>query len=74
LPDGTVKRVKVPEGTKFTIDGKPQTVFDLKPNLKLKGTIVSEAPETVVSKSTKVSGKAPPTPKVVGVILFEEAQ
>lgn len=72
--EGTIKRVKVPDGTKFTVDGQSKTVFDLKENMKLKGTIVTDSPETVVSSNTKVSGKAPPpaTPDFVGVLLIEE--
>jgi hypothetical protein len=71
-PDGTVKRVKVPDGTKFTIDGAQKTVFDLRPGMKLKGTVVTTTPQTVVSSTQKVTGKAPPTPKIVGVLLFDD--
>jgi hypothetical protein len=78
LPDGTSKRVKVPDGTKFNIDGEEKTVFDLREGMQLKGTIVTKSPETVVSSTQKVTGKAPPAPKnvntpdYVGVLLIEE--
>jgi hypothetical protein len=73
-PDGaSTKRVKVPDGTKFTIDGSPKTVFDLKPGMKLKGTIVTTTPQVVVSSKQKVTGKAPATPPVAGALLIEES-
>jgi hypothetical protein len=74
LADGTNKRVKVPDGTKFTIDGQEKTVFDLKPGMDLAGTIVTKTPTTTVSSRSRVTGKAPPvaTPHLVGVLLFEE--
>ena len=34
-PDGKNKQVKVPEGTKFTIEGEPKTVFDSPPIVNL---------------------------------------
>lgn len=77
LPDGKNKQVKVPDGTKFTVDGEQKTVFDLRPGMKLSGTIVTKTPETLVSRVSSVSGTAPPPPKpatpvMVGVLLVEE--
>lgn len=75
LADGTNKRVKVPDGTKFNIDGEEKTVFDLREGMHLKGTIVTRSPETIVSTSTKVTGKTPApvdTPQYVGILLIEE--
>ena len=73
MADGTNKQVKVPDGTKFTVDGQEKTVFDLRKGMKLKGTVVTTTPETVVTTSSKVTGKTPPvaTPRIVGVLLIE---
>jgi hypothetical protein len=72
--DGTTKQVKVPDGTKFNVEGGQKTVFDLRPGMKLKGTVVTTTPHTVVSSKQKVTGKAPPTPKIVGVLLIDDGQ
>jgi hypothetical protein len=69
--DNVTKQVKVPDGTKFTVDGQQKTVFDLRPGMKLTGTVVTETPETVVSKTSKVTGKVD-TPVLMGVLLIEE--
>lgn len=70
--DGKTKRVRVPDGTKFNIEGGERTVFDLRPGMRLQGTVATTTPETVVSAERKVSGTAPPTPNVIGVLLIEE--
>jgi hypothetical protein len=75
--DNVTKRVKVPDGTKFTVDGQQKTVFDLKPGMKLTGTVVTDTPQTVVSSTSKVSGTSKATAKVdtpvlMGVLLIEE--
>jgi len=64
-PDGQNKQVKVPEGTKFTIDGEQKTVFDLRKGMKFTATIVTEAPETLVTSTRSTTGTAPPPPKPV---------
>ena len=80
MADGKNKRVKVPDGTKFTVDGEEKTVFDLRPGMQLTGTIVTKTPETMVSTRARVVGQAPvapaaksvETPEMVGVLLIEE--
>jgi hypothetical protein len=74
LPDGTNKQVRVPDGTKFKIDGEDRTVFDLRRGMRLTGTIVTETPETEISRSSRITGTAPPTPTIIGVLLFEEPE
>jgi hypothetical protein len=73
---GETKRYRVPDGTKFHIEGQERTVFDLRPGMRLQGTIATETPKTVVNERSRVTGTAPPveTPVVVGVLLFEEEQ
>ena len=80
--DGKNKQVKVPDGTKFTIDGEQKTVFDLRKGMKFTATVVSDSAETVVSSTRSTTGTAPPPPKPVvasvpakleGPMLIEEA-
>ncbi len=74
MPDGTNKQLRVPDGTKFKIDGQERTVFDLRPGMKLTGTIVTERPETEISQTSRITGTAPSTPAIIGVLLIEEPQ
>lgn len=73
LPDGTNQIYKVPSHAKFTINGKPMTVFELKKGMKLEATIVSDEPQTVIerSKSNIGQGPAPATPRLLGVLLIQ---
>ena len=64
-PDGKNKQVKVPDGTKFTIGGESKTVFELRKGMKFTATIVTQAPETVVTSTRSTTGTAPPPPKPV---------
>jgi hypothetical protein len=78
LPSGENKQYKVPEGTKFNIDGQEKTVFDLRKGMNVSATVVTTAPEVVVTQKRDVTGTAPPppppppTPAQVGVLLIEE--
>ncbi len=72
--DGTTRQVKVPDGAKINIEGSQKSVFDLRPGMRLKGTVVTTTPETTVSAERKVTGTAPlPTPDSTGVLLIEES-
>jgi LPXTG-motif cell wall-anchored protein len=64
-PDGKNKQVKVPDGTKFTINGEPKTVFELRKGMKFTATIVTESPETLVTSTRSTTGKGAPPPKPV---------
>ncbi len=78
LPTGENKRVRVPQGQKFTVDGEEKTVFDLRKGMKLSWTMVRTTPEIDVTRDVKISGKTPPTPPppptpvMVGALLIEE--
>jgi hypothetical protein len=75
LPSGENKQYKVPDGTKFNIDGQEKTVFDLRKGMNVSATVVTTTPEVVVSQKRAVTGTAPPpppTPTQVGVLLIEE--
>jgi hypothetical protein len=76
LPDGTNKRYKIPTDQKFTINGQEKTAFDLKKGMNISATVITDSPETVMSRSKKVTGQAPPpTPlPLVGVLLFSVSQ
>jgi hypothetical protein len=77
LPSGENKQYKVPDGTKFNIDGQQKTVFDLRKGMNVSATVVTTSPEVVVSQKRSVTGTAPPPPPptptpLVGVLLIEE--
>jgi len=82
LPDGKNKQYRIPEGTKFNVEGREATAFDLKKGMNVSATVVRDMPEVVVSSSSAVTGSAPkPAPKpviapapqpLVGVLLIEE--
>ena len=67
------KYMTVPEGTRFTINGKEMGLSDLRAGMHLKGTVVTAVPTTVAVRSNKVTGQTPiETPTLVGVLLIEE--
>ena len=71
-----IKHLRVPEGTTFTVDGKEMTLADLREGMRVKGTVVTTVPTTVMSRAKKVTGQAPKpvaTPVLVGVLLIEQA-
>ena len=73
----TIKRVKVPDGTLFTIDGKQMMLPDLKEGMRVKGTVATTVPTSGYVTATKVTGKTPSknavaTPTMEGVLLIEE--
>jgi hypothetical protein len=80
LPDGSNKQFKVPEGVKFSIGGEEKTVFDLRKGMQVTATAVTTVPETVVSRQSTVTGRAPapapvaemPPAQQVGTLLVED--
>ncbi len=79
--DGKNRQVKVPDDTKFDIDGQKLTVFELKKGMKFTATVATEVPETVVASTSRVTGTAPPPPpapvveppRQVTTLVVEEA-
>jgi len=59
LQTGENKAYTVPESYKFMVEGKPASVNELKPGMKVTATKIVEEPETEFSMSTVVTGKAP---------------
>ena len=62
LENGKNQQFKIPEGTKFTADGRQVDAFALRPGMKVSATAVTEVPETVVTSEVKRTGYMPPPP------------
>jgi hypothetical protein len=62
LEDGSNQTFKIPQGQKFTVDGKETDAFGLRKGQQISATKIVEVPESVVSKHTTVTGEAPPPP------------
>jgi hypothetical protein len=71
LPDGKKHHYMVPGHAKFTVNGQPKTVFDLRKGMTFEATIITDSPGTITSKNTMVIGQAPVLPPVVGVLLVQ---
>lgn len=67
-----IKHLRVPEGTRFTVNGKEMILADLKEDMQIKGTVVTTVPMTSVSQARTVTGTVQ-TPVIVGVLLIEQA-
>jgi hypothetical protein len=59
LDSGENRSYDVPQGYKFTVEGKPATVQDLRQGMKLSATKIVSEPRTEFTKETVVTGKAP---------------
>jgi RNase P/RNase MRP subunit p29 len=70
LEDGKNQEFRIPDGTRFTIDGQPTDAFSLQPGMKVTATSVTEVPETVVTKKFKTTGEMPPPPDVTLLIIL----
>jgi len=72
MADGTEKLLRVPDGTMFEIDGKTMKLADLHEGMRIKGTVVTKTPQTVVTEARTTAGVAPiEVPKLVGVLLID---
>jgi hypothetical protein len=60
LENGKNQQFKIPDGTKFTVDGQQTDAFSLRPGMKVSATAVTETPETVVTKDVTRTGEMPP--------------
>jgi LPXTG-motif cell wall-anchored protein len=61
LPDGQNKQyiVKEEDNVRFTIEGRPATVFDLRKGMTVSAEKIVEAPDVEISADTSVVGHAP---------------
>jgi hypothetical protein len=62
LENGENQSFKIPNGQKFTIDGRETDAFGLKKRMVVSVQRVTEVPETVVAQEIKRTGKMPPPP------------
>lgn len=66
LENGQNQQFKIPEGQKFTIEGRETDAWGLKKGMKISVQRVTEVPETVVAQQIKRTGiepRAPAPPK-----------
>jgi len=75
FPGGENKAYTVPDGIVFHINGQDKTVFDLRKGMDISATVLTVAPQQLVSTHTVVTGQAPPPPNVTfeGPMLLERA-
>jgi len=59
LANGENREYHVPESFKFMVEGKPASVNELKPGMKVTATKIIEEPQTEISTQTQITGKAP---------------
>lgn len=59
LKNGKNQQFRIPEGTKFTIDGQPADAFSLRSGMKVSATAVTEIPETQVTRVVNTTGEMP---------------
>jgi hypothetical protein len=59
MPDGQNKQFTVKEDTRFTVNGSPATVNDLRPGMIVSAEKVVEEPMTELTSDTQVVGQAP---------------
>lgn len=74
MPGGQNHLFRVPSHAKFTVNGQPKTVFDLRKGMSFEATIVTDSPETevAVSKTNVAYVPEPTTPVLMGVLLIDE--
>jgi LPXTG-motif cell wall-anchored protein len=58
-PDGTNKQYNVKEDVKFTVNGQPATVFDLKPGMTVSAEKIIEEPKLEITTASRVVGQSP---------------
>jgi hypothetical protein len=59
MPDGQNKQYTVKDDTRFTVNGNPATVNDLRQGMVVSAEKVVEEPMTEIATDTKVVGRAP---------------
>jgi LPXTG-motif cell wall-anchored protein len=76
LPDGTNKQYNVPKGQVFNINGKQDTVFELRKGMNVSAMVVTEEPVIEASTHKSVTGVAPKAQvpdNTVAVLLVESS-
>jgi len=63
MQNGEVKKfTNVSSDVTFTVDGKPMTIFEIKPGMNLDAHIITEKTEIVTDRQIVASGAAPAAP------------
>jgi len=62
LEDNKNQQFKIPEGQKFSVDGKMVDAFEVRKGMIVSATKVVQVPSVAVTKSQTVTGEAAPTP------------
>jgi len=65
LPNNENRQYKVQESYRFTVDGKPASVHDLRKGMTVAAQKIVEEPRVEIASNTSVTGEAPPPPKPV---------
>ena len=69
LENGENQQFTIPKGQKFNIDGQMVDAFGLKKGMKISATRITETPETVVTQKATLTGKMPPPPPDVPILI-----
>jgi hypothetical protein len=67
LEDGTHQEFKIPEGQKFTVEGKETDAFGLKKGMEISATKIVTVPQSVVAQKRTVTGEMPPPPPTAAI-------
>ena len=59
LENGQNRAYTVPESFRFTVEGKPASVHELKKGMKVSATKIVEEPRTEIATKTVITGKGP---------------
>ena len=62
MEDGKNQQFKIPEDQKFNVDGQEIDAFAVRKGMIVTATKITEVPSVQVTKSTTVTGQAPPAP------------
>jgi RNase P/RNase MRP subunit p29 len=62
LENGQNQTFRIPEGTKFTVNGQETNAWGLRKGMTVSAQRVTEIPETVVTQQVKHTGTMPPPP------------
>jgi hypothetical protein len=62
LADGSVQEFKIPDGQRFTVEGKETDAFGLRKGMEVSATKIVEVPESVMTRQQTVTGVMPPPP------------
>ena len=56
---GENREFNVPDSFRFVVEGKPASVYELRPGMNVSATKIVQEPRTEISEKTVITGKAP---------------